>query len=413
MLIPKIFKDYRLFEIFVLGVISGMPLAILYTSLIAWLKDSNVDIAIITTFAVARLSYSLKVFWSPLVDYFKVPLLKKFGHRKGWLIICSSLISVVLFAMSNIFPDKSLTILYFLTIMLGFLSATFDINVDALRIDKFDQDTQGIASATAVLGYRLGMLVTGAGALYFAEVTNWSATFMAMSVIFIIATIFIMTVSEKEIVREKINIFCFVSLFKMVFNPFKEFFIRKYAVTILLAVIFFKLGDAMLGVVSMPFYMELGYSKGQIALIIKFYGLFATLVGSFAGGIVVYRLGNFKGLIITGILQSLTHFAFIWLNHQQPSSEALLIAIIIENFACSMGTTSLIGYISNLCNKQYSASQYALLSSSASLFNNTVTVYGGSLVKMLGWDNFFILTIILSLPSLVILFYLDKKIANN
>ncbi|WP_342267481.1 AmpG family muropeptide MFS transporter [Candidatus Tisiphia endosymbiont of Empis tessellata] len=413
MLLLRILKDYRLFEILVLGAISGMPLAILFTSLVAWLKDSNIDIAIITTFAVARLSYSLKVFWSPLVDYFNIPLLKKFGHRKSWLILCTILISLVLFTMSTILPNESLTLLYFLTICLGFLSATFDISVDALRIDKFDQETQAIASATAVLGYRLGMLITGAGALYFAEATSdWSATFVSMSIIFVVATIFIITVNEPTLLRENVDILSLLSLTKIVINPFKDFFVRKYAVTILLAVIFFKLGDAMLAVVSMLFYMELGYTKGQIALITKFYGVLATVAGSFAGGIVVYRLGNFRGLIITGIIQSITHFAFIWLNHQPVSSESLFIAITIENFASAMGMTALVGYISILCNKQYSASQYALLSSSSTLFNNTVTIYGGSLVKMLGWDNFFILTIILALPGLIILFYLNKKISK-
>ncbi len=413
MLLPKILKDYRLFEILILGVVSGMPLAILYTSLIAWLKDYNIDIAIITTFAVARLSYSLKVFWSPIVDYFKIPGLGKFGHRKSWLIVCCSLISLVLLAMSTVEPNNSLKSLYFLTICLGFLSATFDIAVDAFRIDKFDETMQAVASATAVLGYRIGMLITGAGALYCAEVTNdWSFTFIAMGIIFAVSVLFILTVKEQNLERDVINIFLLVSIISSVFKPFKEFFIRQYAVIILLAVIFFKLGDAMLGVVAMPFYMELGYTKGQIALITKFYGLFATLAGSFAGGIVVYRLGIFRGLIITGVIQSLTHIAFIWLNHQPASNEALLIAITIENFAGAMGSTALVGYISYLCNKKYSASQYALLSSGASLFNNTITSSGGILVKMLGWDNFFIFTIILALPGLMILFYLNKKLAK-
>ncbi|WP_253308562.1 MULTISPECIES: AmpG family muropeptide MFS transporter [unclassified Rickettsia] len=412
MLLKKIFKDYRLFEILILGVISGMPIAIIFSTLGVWLKESGIDIAVITTFAVARLSYSLKVFWSPLIDSFKVPLLSKFGHRKGWLILCSSLIALVLITMSSVKPSASLTLLYFLTIALGFLSATFDIAVDALRIDKFDQETQSLASATAVLGYRIGMLITGAGALYFTEITgdDWQATFLGMGIIFAIATIFIITVKEKELLREKINIISFTSWVYAVINPFKEFFTRKFAVTILLAVIFFKLGDAMLGAVASPFYIELGYTKGQIAVIVKFYGLLATLIGGFAGGIVMYRLGNFKGLIITGIAQSLTHFAFIWLNHQTPSFEALLVAISIENFACAMGATALTGYIGNLCNKKYSATQYALLSSAASLCNNTVTIYAGKLVNILGWDGFFILTIILALPGLAILVYLNKKV---
>lgn len=413
MLISKIFKDYRLLEISILGIISGMPLAIVFSTLSAWLKESGVDIAIITTFAIARLSYSLKVFWAPVVDYVKIPILKKLGDRKSWLVLCSGLISLTLFAMSTVNPVESLTILYFLTISLGFFSATFDIAVDAFRVDRFEEATQSLASASAVLGYRIGMLITGAGALYFSEVTgDWSLTFVAMSAIFAIAIVFIIIVHEKKVTREKISDFSFISIINLVLKPFKEFFTRKYAITILLAIIFFKLGDAMLGVVAMPFYLELGYSKGQIALITKFYGLFATLAGSFAGGMVVYKLGSFRGLIITGIVQSLTHIAFIWLNHQSAADEALLIAITIENFAAAMGATALVGYISNLCNKKYSASQYALLSSSASLCNNTLTIYGGSLVKILGWDNFFILTIVLALPGLAILLYLNNKAEN-
>lgn len=412
MLITKIFKDYRLFEIFILGIVSGMPLAIIFSTLSVWLKESGIDIAVITTFAVAKLSYSLKVFWSPLIDNFKVPVLSRWGHRKGWLILCSGLMALVLIAMGNQNPATSLTALYVLTIALGFLSSTFDIAVDALRIDKFEQETQGVASATAVFGYRIGMLITGAGALYFADVTgdNWQLTFFGIGIIFAVSSVFIITVKEKELIREKINISSIASWIHAVISPFKDFFKREFAVTILLAVIFFKLGDAMLGAVASPFYIELGYSKSEIAIIVKFYGLAATILGGFAGGVVMYKLGSFKGLIITGIIQSLTHIAFIWLKAQPPSFEALLIAITIENFAAAMGSMALIGYISNLCNKKYSATQYALLSSSSSLCNNTVTIYAGKLVNMMGWDGFFIFTIILALPALFILMYLNKKV---
>ncbi|KJV62024.1 major Facilitator Superfamily protein [Rickettsia amblyommatis str. Ac/Pa] len=320
--------------------------------------------------------------------------------------------ALVLIAMSKENPEVSLTALYFLTILLGFLSSTFDIAVDALRIDKFDQATQSIASATAVFGYRIGMLITGAGALYLAEITgnNWQLTFCVIAIIFVVATIFIITINAKELVRERMNIISITSWISTVINPFKDFFKREFAATILLAVIFFKLGDAMLGAVASPFYIELGYTKGEIAIIAKLYGLIATLVGGFVGGIIMYRVGSLKGLIITGIAQSLTHFAFIWLNHQPPSFEALLIAITIENFAAAMGATALVGYISNLCNKKYSATQYTLLSSASSLCNNTVTIYAGKLVNMMGWDGFFIFTIILALPALFILMYLNKKV---
>ncbi|WP_341794238.1 AmpG family muropeptide MFS transporter [Rickettsia endosymbiont of Rhinocyllus conicus] len=412
MLITRIFKDYRLFEILILGIVSGMPLAVIFTTISVWLKESGVDIAVITTFGIAKLSYSLKVFWSPLIDNFKVPFLSKWGHRKGWLILCSSLMALVLIVMGRENPAASLTALYFLTIALGFLSSTFDIAVDALRIDKFEEETQGIASATAVFGYRIGMLITGGWALYFAEITNdnWQLTFFVIGIIFAVSTIFIITVKEKELVREKIKFTSIASWIHTVISPFKDFFKREFAITILFAVIFFKLGDSMLLSIASPFYIELGYTKSEIAVIVKLYGLIATLVGGFVGGIVMYRFNNFKGLIITGIIQSLTHFAFIWLNGQPPSFGALLITITIENFAAAMGTTALVGYISYLCNKKYSATQYALFTAASSLCNNTVTIYAGKLVNMLGWNGFFIFTIILALPALFILMYLNKKV---
>jgi len=409
----KIFKDYRLFEIFALGIISGMPLPIIFSTLSFWLTEENIDIAIITTFAIARLPYSLKIFWSPIIDYFKVPVLARFGHRKSWLIFSSSITAVVLFCLSTTSPSISLSSIYILAIILGFSSATFDISFDALRIEKLEENMQALGGSSVMLGYRIGMLITGAGALGFAHWTNsWPQTFVAMSILFVISTIFIITVNEQKIIREKLTGLSFDSLEKMVFRPFKDFFTRKGSVIILLSIIFFKLGDAMLGIVSGPFYLKLGFDKGQIALAVKVFGVIATLAGAAAGGFVVYYLGNFKGLIVTGIAQSLTHFAFIWLNHQGPDFNSLLVAISIENFACGMGSTALVGYLSALCNKKYSATQYALLSSSATLFNNTITMYGGTLVKLLDWDVFFILTIIMALPGLAILVYLNSKAVN-
>lgn len=435
--IKQILKDYRLLEIFILGIISGMPLAIIYSTLSAWLKESGISLEVITTFAVARLSYSLKFLWAPFIDYFKIPILSKLGHRKSWLVICSSFIALILFSMSKISPQESLSSLYFLTICLGIFSATYDISFDAFRIEKFEQELQGIATANTVFGYRIGMLITGGMALEIAHLTNsWSVTFLTLSVFFILGTLFIITIKEPSSViennsdlslisREKNNVpsnLFFVKdgiikslmkaisirIKKILIDPFKDFLLRDGALIILMAVIFFKLGDAMLGVVSMPFYLELGYTKEQIAIVVKGFGLIATILGTYAGGYVVYRLGHFRGLIITGVIQTFTHVAFIWLNHQNADFNALLVAITIENLGGGMGSSAVIAYLSILCNKKYSATQYALLSSCATFFNNSVTIYGGKLVQLLGWDNFFILTILLALPGIALFIYLNK-----
>jgi len=412
--ILKILKDYRLFEILVLGIISGMPLAVIFSTLSFCLTENHVPISIITTFVIARLPYSLKPLWAPIMDHFRVPILGRLGHRKSWIILCVALMSLIFFLISKVSIESSIFTLYILTISLGFVSATLDINVDAFRIERFDESTQAIAVASAILGYRLGMLLTGAGALYFAHITNsWPQTFFVISCILAFSMIFILTLKEQEINREKINVFSTKSLMNMVINPFKDFFSRENSIIILLAIIFFKLGDAMLGVVSGPFYLKLGFTKEDIATGVKLFGVIATLLGTSAGGLVIYRLGNFKGLIITGIAQSLTHIAFIWLNHQGPNFNSLLIAIAIENFACGMGAAALAGYLASLCNKKYPATQYSLLVSSATLCNNTITAYGGRLVEMLDWDLFFILTIIMALPGLALIIYLDRKVQKR
>lgn len=410
----KILTDYKQFEIFILGMISGMPIAIIFSTLAAWLTESGVSLEIVTTFGVSRLAYSLKVFWSPVVDYLKIPLLGNFGHRKSWLIFCSIGISITLFTMSELSPTDSLSYFYFLTICLGIFSATFDISFDAFRIERFEQSLQGIAAANTVFGYRIGMLITSAGALYWAHISNnWSETFSLMGVIFLISSIFILTVKEVAIEREKLNNISFINSYNLVLAPFKDFLLRDKAITVLLAVILFKLGDAMLGVVSTPFYLKIGYNKEQIAIAVKMFGVIATILGTYAGGFVIYSLGSFKGLIITGIIQSITHIAFIWLNHQGGDYHSLFVAISIENFGGGMGSVALVAYLSVLCNKKYSATQYAMLSAIASFFNNSITIYSGKLVTMLGWDNYFIFTMVLAIPGIIVLIYLNRYFVNK
>jgi len=410
----KIFRDYRQFEIFLLGVLSGMPLSIIFTTIAAWLSDEHIALEIITTFAVARMPYSLKFLWAPLVDYLKIPMLHNLGQRKSWLLLCTITIAVVLLAISVSSPQKHLTIFYLLTILLGFFSATFDISVDAYRIEKFEAELLGVATANSVFGYRLGCLITGAFALQLTYYNkNWSQTFLIMSIIFFAAIFFVLTLKEQSIIQEKTEKLSFGNLLKLTINPFKDLLQRKYALIILLAVVLYKLGEAMLGVVCIPFYKEMGFSWSEVAFGVKYYGLFATILGVYIGGFLIYRIGYTKALILGGLLQSITHVTFIWLHHQGTDYYSLIWAVGIENFASGIGSSVLTSFLSVLCNKKFAATQYALLSSSASLANNFLVMYGGSLVKMMGWDNYFVFTIFLGLPAILLLIYLNKKLLNN
>lgn len=406
----KVFKSYRLFEIIILGILSGMPQSIIFSTFGALLKERGVALDIITTFAVARLPYSAKFLWSPFVDYLQIPILKSLGRRKSWMILCTSCVIILLFSISLAAEKASLPILRTLLILLGFFAATFDIVFDAFRIERFDKNLQGIAVSNTILGYRLGMLITSSGALYFAHITNdWSKVFTMLAIIFTVFLIFLLTVREDNIIISGSKKLADISLSQSIVEPFKDFFKKDKALFILLIIILFKLGDAMLGIISMPFYLELGYSKQQIAIIVKGFGVVATLAGSYFGGFIVAALGRYQGLIISAIIQSLTHIAFIWLNAQQGEENALAIAITIENFGAGVGSTAFVSYISMLCNKNYSATQYALFSSLASFANDTVVISGGSLALKLGWNNYFIFTMILALPAILLLMYLHYQ----
>ncbi|RYE05868.1 MAG: MFS transporter [Rickettsiaceae bacterium] len=409
----NLYKNYKLFEIFVLGILSGIPLSIIYSTLAAWLKECNISLELITAFAIARSPYSLKFLWAPLTDCIKIPVLEKFGQRKSWMIVCTCLITIIVFMLSFIEPQYSLSELYTVILILGICSATFDLNFDAFRIEQFSSDMQAIAAANAVLGYRIGMLISGGGVLYCADILDsWFKAFVLLGIVLVCLLIFLLSVKDKS--KPPVEVLSVKKFMSEIIGSFKDFLTKRNAILILTVVVLFKLGEAMLGVVSMPFYLELGYKKGQIATIVKGFGLVATLVGTYAGGLMIFKYkNNYTSLIIAGIFQSLTHIAFIWLNHQQVSNNALMTAISIENFGNGIGTAALIAYISNLCNKRYSAGQYAILSSLASLANNTVTAFGGSLVIAMGWDKFFIFTMVLAVPSILLLIYLNSIVKNK
>lgn len=405
----QIFTDYRYIQIFVLGIFSGMPLMLLYVTLFTWLTEAKIDVAVVTTFALARIFYSLKFLWSPIVDQVKIPVLSKIGHRKSWMIVCAGAITFILIAMSKLDPAISLSEIYMLIMLLGAASATFDIVFDAFRIEKLEPELQTIGAANAIFGYRIGCLIAGAGALYFADIYGWKNTFFAISMLYVAVIFYVLSCKETPVKREEFNAFSLHSWRVMTIDPFTDFFKRQGAALILAAVIFFKLGEAMFGVVTTPFYLELGFTKSEIASVSKVFGLFATIIGTYAGGYIMYRFGSFKGMIIAGIIQSITNAAFIWLNHMGHDIGAFMIAIAIDNIAGGIGNSALVGYLSTLCNRQFSATQYALLSSASGLFSHSVVIYGGSLVKLIGWDLYFLITIILAIPGIWLLIKLQKK----
>lgn len=401
--------DYRQFQIFILGIYSGMPLALIYFTLSTWMAKEGVDIAVITTFAISRIFYSLKFIWAPIIDNIKLPIIHKIGRRKSWMCLISALIALIVFNYSYFNPKESINYIFALTLALGFLSATFDIVIDAYRIDTIDKEDQALAASNAVFGYRIGLFVSNTSALFVANYYGWEFTFFVISCMYMFGSFFMLTLREKECSKKDFKIMSLDSWKTMVISPFYDFFSRKGSVMILLAIIFYKLGDSFLGVVASPFYIDLGFSLAEIGSIVKTFGVVTTILGMYISGAIIYKYGYFKGLIIGGIAQSITNFAFVWLSYQGHDINALIVAIFVENLASGMGDAALVAYLSYLCNKNFSATQYALLSSGSGLFSHSIVVFGGSLAKYLGWAWYFTATVFMAAPGILLLLYLKKK----
>ncbi len=406
----SILLDFQQFQIFILGMFSGMPLFIIYSTLAAWMTTKGIDIKTVTFLASARIFYSLKVLWAPFIDQIKLPLLHKIGRRKSWICLMSTVIAYVIFSYSYLDPKTNMTMIFIHTMFLGFASATLDVVIDGYRIDNVPKENQAIAAANAIFGYRMGKILAVAAALFYAQDFGWILVFQCLAglyVLFILTIIFVykeIKIDKADFVINDVNSWKAATIV-----PFYDFFKRNNALLILFAIIFYKLGDAMLGIVATPFYLDVGFSMKEIAKITKIYGLFATVAGTYIGVYIIYKIGFLRGLIFCGVAQSVTNFAFVWLNHQGHNVSALMVAITIENVASGMGDAALAGYLSYLCNRQFSATQYALFSSASGLASHSIVVFGGSIQELIGWDAYFSMTVILAIPGLWLFYILHKE----
>lgn len=400
--------NYALFEIFILGILSGMPFSILYTQLVLMMKELGVPLATVTLLAFAKMPFAWKFLWSPLIDGFNLPFFRKFGRRKGWMMF-TTMINIALVICFGVFASKdNFLVIGSIACLFGFMSASYDIAYDAWRIERIDPDLQTTGATLAVYGWRIGaVFITSAGMLYVVGGTgSWHIGFFAVAAIYLASFLFLLTVTDASSKETKKYTF---DLKKNVIEPFKDFLTKPNAVAILFAITFYKAGEAMIGYVSLPFYTELGFTKIEIANIAKAFGFWATMFGMAAGALICYKLGSMRGLLVCGIVQMCANLTFLWLETQGAKISALFITITIDNFSGGMGMAALVGYLSTLCNREYTATQYALFSSLTTFANNTIIAGSGALVTNVGWSNFFIFCTCLSFPALLILIYLIQE----
>lgn len=405
----------RLLVILCLGFASGLPLALTASTLSVWLAEAGVSKTAIGLFAAIGTPYALKFLWAPLVDGVSIPwLCRVFGRRRGWLFAAQLALAMGLLFLGLADPHINPWLTAAAALFVAIASATQDIVIDAYRVELLPPEEQGAGAAMAVLGYRFGMIAGSAGALYLAAYFSWFFTYVAMAALLAAGMLAALLAGEpkqgaaleaaergKKDLQEWLR--------EHVAAPFADFMRRPHWMALLLFVLLYKFADAFLGVMTNPFLIEIGFSKEQIASVVKLYGLAATIAGSFIGGWMVARLGLMRSLWICGIGHGLTNLMF-WVQAKMGADITVLaLGISLENITGGMGTAAFVAYISSLTNIRFTATQYALLSSFSAFGRTWLSTPAGWFAEKLGWEWFFILATLLAIPGLVVLWWLARK----
>ena len=384
-----------------LGFASGLPLFLTSKTLQAWMSIEGVNLGAIGLFSLVGLPYSLKFIWSPLIDRFVPPFL---GRRRGWLVLMQGALLLVIAAMALQQPRQALQLLAINALLIAFFSASQDIAFDAYRTDVLEPLEMGAGAAIAVLGYRIALIVTGSLAFILADHIPWPTVYLLMSGLMAIGLFTSIWAPEPRNPRTPP-----ASLADAVSLPFIEFFQRSGLVRgllILLFIVLYKLGDALVNNMSTPFLLPktgLGFSQTEIGAIQGGMGLLATIVGTLAGGAILSKIGINRSLWVFGGLQAVSNLAYFVLALVGKNYSFLVLTINIENFCAGLGTAAFVAFLMSLCNPSFSATQYALLSSLMAVSRDILVAPAGTLAKATGWPLFFLISIVTALPGLLLL----------
>lgn len=476
-----------------LGIAAGLPLLLIFSSLSLWLREAGIDRSAVTYFSWAALGYSFKFVWAPLLDVLPLPVLHKLlGRRRSWLLLSQMMIIMSILMMAMIDPaTHSLTLMAVAAVLLGFSAATQDVVIDAYRIESAEPRLQALMSASYIAGYRIGMLLAGAGALYLASFfgsemgaynyTAWQQSYFIMALLMFIGVITTLVSREPEVAVSKVVdsrqdyiglllafalamagfISCFYftsnwsiqlreSLLPILVNgplttliveflrlalaaivaitigrtligvgmvprailkrsyvePVADFF-RRYglsaALLLLMLVGLYRISDIVLGVIANVFYQDMGFTKPEIATVVKTFGLFMTIFGGFVGGILAMRYGVMRILFLGAILSALTNLLFMLLASMGNDIVMLYIVISADNLSAGLASAAFIAFLSSLTNISFTAVQYAIFSSLMTLFPKILGGYSGTMVESMGYQQFFLITALLGLPVLLII----------
>ncbi len=442
----SIYFDKRMLRILLLGSISGLPWVIIGSSLSLWLKEEGLSRSTIGWAGLIFGVYAFNYLWAPLIDRLQIPILtKKIGHRKAWIVLMQFLILISLVLWSLINPTDNLTFVIGVGLIIAIASATQDITVDALRIEqigKKENKSMAAGAAMAVVGWWSGYKLGGVFTLFTADYLEkigienyWQITFLILTIIIILMNIGLMFVHEKNLINQQKN---YKKIDKLITDKIGKSLISKFvgwasstvagpvlsffrkngfsiALGILGFVFLFKIGEAFLGRMSIIFYKEIGFSKTDIAIYSKTLGWITTVVFTLLGGLFVIRSGVIKSMFLAGILMAATNLIFTVLAWSGKSELLFATAVILDDIAAAFATVAFVSFISLLVDRNYTATQYALLASIGTAGRTSLASSSGALVDWLNgdWGIFFIITAIMVIPSLILLWFIKEKLKIN
>jgi MFS transporter, PAT family, beta-lactamase induction signal transducer AmpG len=407
-----------------LGFSAGLPFLLVFSTLSAWLRDEGVERSVIGFFSWIGITYSIKVFWAPVIDRLPLPFLTKFlGKRRSWMLLAQLGIVGGLVGMGSSDPHSQLQQIALFAVWVAFCSATQDVVIDAYRIESVSSEYQGAMAATYVLGYRIALLVAGAGAFYIADYANWKAAYLIMAVAMFIGLITTLCLKEPEhkyfdkqldeniaVKHQGVWRRLSTGFVDAVLSPFMEFFTRngRVGLLILMLIAVYKMSDITMGVMANPFYLDLGFNKKDIADISKVFGFFMTIAGAAIGGALVVRYGIMRPLLLGAVMVAVTNLLFAVLAVSEPNLLLLAGVISADNLSGGVATSIFIAYLSSLTSTAYTATQYALFSSLMTLPAQLLGGFSGVVVDNYGYTVFFIYASAVGLPAIILVLLLMR-----
>lgn len=426
----EVYLHPRVIGMLFLGFSAGLPFLLLFSTLSFWLREVGVSLSTIGLFSWVGITFSIKVFWAPVVDRLAIPpFTTVLGKRRGWMLIAQIGIAAGLLGIAYTDPSQDLETIVYFALLVAFASATQDIAIDAYRIEAVEKSLQGAMAGTYQVGYRFGLIAAGAGALYIASFTSWPLAYTVMAALVGVGMATVLIIREPEVTRDQATLLREAALLRRiegeghrngvlhrllawisgaVVSPLVDFFARNgsFALVILAFVGLYRLSDITLGVMANPFYIDIGFTKEQIANIAKLYGVIATLVGALLGGILVVRIGLLRSLLVGAILVAATNLVFALLAVVGNDTIMLTLAISADNISAGLAGSVFIAYLSSLTNTAYTATQYALFSSLFTLPGKIVAGGSGFVVESVGYVNFFFYASALGIPAILLVLYL-------